>query len=64
MGIYIKMCQEMINKGIPITIQLMDDFLDDMVKEFGEAYKKALKRMGLDELGSEEFMASGVTKPQ
>jgi hypothetical protein len=35
-----------------------------MVKEFGESYKFALKRTGLDELGSEEFMAKGHTKPQ
>ena len=42
----------------------MYDFLDDMVGEFKEAYKFALKRIGLDEIGSEQFMASGETKPR
>lgn len=47
-----------------ITIQLMYDFLDEMVKEFKDTYKLALKRNGLDEIGSEYFMAKGATKPQ
>ena len=47
-----------------ISIQLMYDFLDQMVAEFGLCYKSALKRMGLNELGSNEFMANGGTKPQ
>jgi len=47
-----------------ISIQLMYDFLDEMVAEFGLCYQSALKRMGLNELGSNEFMANGGTKPQ
>ena len=47
-----------------ITIKLMYNFLDEMAEEFKESYKNALTRIGLDELGSEEFMAKGVTKPQ
>ena len=61
---YLMNTQEILDKLGTITIQLMYDFLDEMVKEFGESYKLALKRTGLDELGSEEFMAKGHTKPQ
>jgi hypothetical protein len=61
---YLLNTQELLDKLGTITIQLMYDFLDEMVKEFGESYKLALKRTGLDELGSEEFMAKGHTKPQ
>jgi len=46
-----------------ISIQLMYDFLDEMVSEFGLCYQSALKRMGLNELGSDEFMAKGCSKP-
>ena len=42
----------------------MYDFLDKMAEEFKDSYKDALNRIGLDELGSEGFMAEGVTKPQ
>ena len=35
-----------------------------MEQEFKDSYKLALKRTGLDEIGSEEFMAQGATKPQ
>jgi hypothetical protein len=42
----------------------MYSFLDRMADEFKDSYKDALLRMGLDELGSEEFMAGGHTKPQ
>jgi len=62
--VYLLETQERINDGETVTIDVMWKFQDKMVEEFGEAYKKALTRMGLDELGSEEFMASGKTKPQ
>ena len=39
-------------------------FLDKMAYEFKDSYQDALSRMGLDELGSDEFMAKGATKPQ
>ena len=42
----------------------MYDFLDKMADEFKDSYKHALTRIGLDELGSEEYMAEGATKPQ
>ena len=42
----------------------MYDFLDEMTVEFKDSYKMALKRTGLDCIGSEEFMAKGLTKPQ
>ena len=42
----------------------MYEFLDKMADEFKDSYQDALSRMGLDELGSEEFMAKGATKPQ
>jgi len=45
-------------------IKFMYDFLDQMAEEFKDAHKSALKRIGLDELGSEEFMAKGATKSQ
>jgi hypothetical protein len=35
-----------------------------MVLEFKYSYKDALKRIGLNDIGSEEFMAKGNTKPQ
>jgi len=61
---YINNTQEILLKLGEITIKLMYDFLDDMAKEFSESYKLALIRIGVNELGSEEFMANGGTKPQ
>ena len=61
---YINNSQEILLKLGEITIKLMYDFLDDMAKEFSESYKLALIRIGVNELGSEEFMANGGTKPQ
>ena len=45
-------------------IKFMYDFLDQMANNFKDVHKEALKRIGLDEIGSEGFMAKGVTKPQ
>jgi DNA-binding transcriptional regulator YiaG len=61
---YLVLIQNKINNAEQVTITDMYEFLDAMVKEFGQEYKKALERIGLTELGSEEFMAKGVTKPQ
>jgi len=59
---------EEMNKRIvdanPPTILDMYKFLDDMAERFKDSYKKALKRIGLNEIGSEEFMAEGFTKPK
>ena len=61
---YLVTIQNKINNSEPITINDMYDFLDKMAEEFKDSYKDALTRIGLDELGSEEYMAQGVTKPQ
>lgn len=60
---YIQETNNILNKIGEITIQLMYDFLDSMVKKYSDSHKLALKRIGLNELGSEEFMAKGYTKP-
>ncbi len=61
---YLVLIQEKINSSTNVTIRDMYEFLDNMAFEFKDSYQDALSRMGLDELGSEEFMAKGVTKPQ
>lgn len=61
---YLTDTQLKINNNDYVSIQEMYTFLDEMVNEFGNEYKKSLKRIGLNEIGSEEFMAKGVTKPQ
>jgi len=63
-GLYLNKCNEETMKGNKLSIRAMHNFLDDMVKEFGHEYNIALERLGLDGIGSEEFMAKGVTKPQ
>ena len=61
---YLVLIQEKINSSEKVTIRDMYEFLDKMAEEFKDSYQDALSRMGLDELGSEEFMAKGHTKPQ
>ena len=61
---YLVLTQEKINSSTKVTIRNMYEFLDKMAFEFKDAYQDALSRMGLDELGSEEFMAKGVTNSQ
>jgi len=61
---YLYIINQKLTKEEKVDIQDMYKFLDDMVKEFGNEYKHALKRIGLEEVGSEEFMADGATKPQ
>ena len=59
---YLVLIQEKINSSAIVTIRDMYEFLDKMAFEFKDSYQDALSRMGLDELGSEEFMAKGQTK--
>jgi len=61
---YLVLIQEKINSSETVTIRDMYNFLDVMAEEFKDSYQDALSRIGLDELGSEGFMAQGVTKPQ
>jgi len=61
---YLNNVKEIIVKCNHASIELMFEFLDEMVKEFGEEYRLALKRIGLDGIGSEYYMAEGATKPQ
>jgi DNA-binding transcriptional regulator YiaG len=61
---YLVLIQEKINSSAKVTIRDMYDFLDSMAEEFKDSYQDALSRIGLDELGSEGFMAQGATKPQ
>ncbi len=61
---YLISIQKRIEDHQEVTITDMHKFLDKMVEQFKDAYKLALKRIGLDEIGSEEFMANGMTKPQ
>lgn len=61
---YMRQVNEMIESGGEVTIVNMYNFLDKMVERFKDEYKIALKRMGLNEIGSERFMAEGQTKPR
>ena len=61
---YLVLIQEKINSSAKVTIRDMYIFLDDMAEEFKDVHKEALKRIGLDKIGSEGFMAKGATKPQ
>jgi hypothetical protein len=61
---YMNLMQLKIQNKEVVTINDMYSFLDKMQEEFKYSYKDALERTGLDELGSEEFMAGGATKPQ
>jgi hypothetical protein len=59
---YLVKTQELINKNKTVSVELMYDFLDRMHDEFKDCYKLALMRTGLDEVGSEYFMATGETR--
>ena len=60
---YIMKSHDKVNKGVKITIIDYYDFLDRMAIEFKDDYKLALSRIGLTEIGSSEFMASGISDP-
>ncbi len=55
---------EALKEGKVPDVKVMYVFLDKMVESFKDSYKLALARIGLDEIGSEGFMANGATKPQ
>ena len=61
---YLIKSDEIIKNEKTVSITNMYEFLDKMADQFKDAYKLALKRIGLNELGSESFMAKGKTKPQ
>lgn len=61
---YLFETRELIKNDKEVTITNMHMFLDKMYEKFKDSYKLALKRIGLDSIGSESYMADGVTKPQ
>jgi hypothetical protein len=60
---YMQATNDKMNNGEKVTVKDMYYFLDSMVEEFGEEWKHAIKRIGLDEIGATEFMAEGQTRP-
>tara|TARA_R110000803_G_scaffold71192_1_gene134326 strand:+ start:4115 stop:4903 length:789 start_codon:yes stop_codon:yes gene_type:complete len=60
---YIIKSREKVNAGKTVTINDYYDFLDMMAVEFKDSYKLALARIGLTEIGSAEFMSSGISDP-
>jgi len=54
---YLNMVHDMITKDKEVTIKIMYEFLDAMAFKFKDSYKFALDRIGLKELGSEDFRA-------
>lgn len=61
---YLEQTARKIIDGDEPSITEMHDFLDSMASKFKDSYRKALARIGLDELGSQRFMAKGFTKPK
>lgn len=60
--IYINGVNQKIKNLEAVDINEMYVFLDAMVKKHGDDWKLAIERMGLSSLGSERYMAEGVTK--
>ena len=58
--LYMTGVQEAIEKGEVITIQHMYFFLDAMVTKHKADWKNVIKRIGLDAIGSERYMAENV----
>ncbi len=58
--LYMTATQEAIEKGEVITIQHMYFFLDAMVIKHKADWKNVIKRIGLDAIGSERYMAESV----
>ena len=52
---YLQQVQKIINEGREPDVRVMYEFLDGMAEKFKDSYKFALDRIGLKELGSEEF---------
>jgi hypothetical protein len=56
---YHEYTKKQVEDNVNITINDYFKFLDDMAIEFKDTYKLALKRMGLKEIGSSDFMMDG-----
>ena len=52
---YLQQVQKLISEGKEPDVRVMYEFLDGMAERFKDSYKFALDRIGLKELGSEEF---------
>ena len=52
---YLGQVQKIIKEGKEPDVRVMYEFLDGMAERFKDSYKFALDRIGLKELGSEEF---------
>ena len=52
---YLNQVQKIISDGKEPDVRVMYEFLDGMAEKFKDSYKFALDRIGLKELGSEEF---------
>ena len=52
---YLQQVQKLIGEGKEPDVRVMYEFLDGMAEKFKDSYKFALDRIGLKELGSEEF---------
>ena len=57
---YMSGIQESLEKGDIITIQHMYFFLDAMVEKHKDDWNNVIKRIGLDTIGSERYMAENV----
>ena len=55
---YLRQVNDIIKDGKEPSITVMYEFLDGMAERFKDSYKFALDRIGLKELGSEDFRAS------
>ena len=52
---YLQQVENIIKEGKEPDVRVMYEFLDGMAEKFKDSYKFALDRIGLKELGSEEF---------
>jgi hypothetical protein len=52
---YLQQVQKLISEGKEPDVRVMYEFLDGMAEKFKDSYKFALDRIGLKEMGSEEF---------
>jgi len=55
---YLGQVDKIIKEGKDPSVTVMYEFLDGMAEKFKDSYKFALDRIGLKELGSEDFRAS------
>jgi len=52
---YLQQVNDLIKDGKEFDVRIMYEFLDGMAQKFKDSYKFALDRIGLKELGSEDF---------